>query len=372
MKADGPGEAHGQRQSSCSVFLVVEQLRRAVPGGIGTYITGLLQGLSGLELAGDPRVTLYASAVAGPDPLEAQPFSIQKAALPSKVLTRLWRIGLGRVGSTQSLLHALSLAQPPTDSRLVVTVHDLAWRTVPVAFRQRRWHEHALAHARRKAALVVVPSQKVASELSLAGFSPQRIEVIEHGSDHLPAPDHEATSKVLVRLGVSGDFLLSVGTLEPRKNLARLFEAYREARPYLPEPWPLVVVGPAGWGPNLAPEKDVYFTGAVAKNVLSGLYARARLLAYVPFDEGYGLPVVEAMRAGTPVLSSSVPSSKGASYLVDPRDVLDLADGLVRLSSDEGLRAEHIAAGQAATRELTWTRSAARHVALWRELAPRR
>jgi len=82
------------------------------------------------------------------------------------------------------------------------------------------------------------------------------VEVIDEGSDHLPEPDPAAADAVLARLDVVGPFLLSVGTLEPRKNLPRLVAAYQAARPRLPEPWPLVVVGPTGWGDQAPPAGD--------------------------------------------------------------------------------------------------------------------
>ena len=139
------------------------------------------------------------------------------------------------------------------------------------------------------------------------------ISVIPLGSDILRDRDEDSASALLERLGVHGQFLLSVGTLEPRKNLPRLIEAYGIARRSLPEPWPLVVVGPPGWGPELEPREGVVFTGRVGDGTLASLYARARLLAYVPFEEGFGLPPVEAMHFGTPVVSSPLPTTGGAA-----------------------------------------------------------
>ncbi len=141
-----------------------------------------------------------------------------------------------------------------------------------------------------------------------------------------------------------------MGTLEPRKNLPRLIEAYGIARRSLPEPWPLVVVGPPGWGPELEPREGVVFTGRVGDGTLASLYARARLLAYVPFEEGFGLPPVEAMHFGTPVVASPLPTTGGAALEVDPTRVDDIAEALVEVATDDALRAGLAAVGAAAGR----------------------
>jgi glycosyltransferase involved in cell wall biosynthesis len=260
---------------------------------------------------------------------------------------------------------------------LVVTVHDMTWRQVPDAFpaRGRRWHEAAFARVRRRARSVVVASESVAADVASAGVGVSSIVVIPHGVDHLPAPDQRAAAGLLERLGVEGDFLLSVGTLEPRKNLVRLVEAYRRARPRLPAPWPLVVVGPSGWGENSPfgagerPVAGVIPVGPVEDGTLAGLYDRARLLAYVPLREGFGFPPLEAMRQGVPVVTSPIPSLGGTGLVVDPENVDDIASGLVRVATDDDLRAQLVAQGIERAVHLTWRASARAHVALWDSLA---
>jgi len=355
------------------ILLVVEQLRRRVPGGIGRYTTGLLQGLAQLAEGGEtvPAITLYASRARGsPDPLAVHGLRLRASPLPGPVLSRAWDLGLLRAPGGSDLVHATSTAAPPTSAPLVVTVHDTAWRQVPGSFptRGRRWHEAALRRARRRAAALVVPSEAVAHELVAAGVDPAAVVVIAHGADHLPAPDHTGASALLERLGVGGQFLLSVGTLEPRKNLVRLVAGYERARPRLPEPWPLVVVGPRGWGPEGPPSSaatGVVWAGPVDDATLAALYARARLLAYVPLVEGFGLPPVEAMRQGTPVLSSALPSLGAAARVVDPDRVEDIAAGLVEVATDETLRRQLVARGTARADELTWKASARAHRDLW-------
>ena len=286
------------------VLLLVEQLRRSAAGGIGTYVLGLLQGLDALaaeDPSGCPELVLAASRRprgVDVDALEGLGHQLRISALPGPLLTRAWDHGLVRAPAGVDVVHAMSLATlEPGRSPLVVTVHDLLWRRVPDAYppRGRRWHEAALARALRRADHFVVPADVVARDLVDAGASSDAVTVIPMGSDHLPPPDVRAARAHLATLGVHGPFLLCVGTLEPRKNLQRLIEAYGTIRAALPEPWPLVMVGPSGWGEQVAPSPGVVHAGTVSSTELSGLYASARLLAYVPLIEGFGIPPVEAM-----------------------------------------------------------------------------
>ena len=373
------------------VLMLVEQLRRSAAGGIGTYVLGLLQGIGELAEAGGtdgqggtagasdvPEVTLAASRGPGRgsvDPLAALGHGLHISALPGPLLTRAWDHGVVRAPSGFDVVHAASLATlDPGSSPLVVTVHDLLWRRVPNAYpaRGRRWHEGALARALERADHFVVPADVVAADLVDAGARPDAVTVIPMGSDHLPLPDVEGASAHLASLGVHGPFLLCVGTVEPRKNLRRLVDAYGAIREHLPEPWPLVMVGPSGWGEQVTPGPGVVLAGSVSATELSGLYASARLLAYVPLIEGFGLPPVEAMAAGTPVVASPLPSTGGASREVDPNDTASIAAGLLSVATDESTRQELIRLGSARAAELSWVSIARRHRDVWHQVAGRR
>jgi glycosyltransferase involved in cell wall biosynthesis len=370
------------------VLLAVEQLRRHVPGGIGTYTRGLLSGLAEEAADGDGvDVTLLASrAPAGhADPLAAFDRPLRTSRLPGALLTRAWDWGLSQAPAGFDIVHSVSLATPPVrrsgPERHVVTVHDVAWRRHPDATTRRgaRWHEAALRRVSASEAALLVPSRLVAADLMAIGIAESRLTVVPEGTDHLPEPDTGATDALLARLGVSGDFLLAVSTLEPRKNLRRLVQAFGQIRAGLPEPWPLVIVGPTGWGPELAHPpvaEQVVFTGPVPGAVLSELYRRARAFAFVPLTEGYGLPPMEAMRAGIPtVVSHEVPSVRdlggsepAPARLVDPLDVDDIAAGLAAVLTDDALRLELVRRGTAYTAPRTWRATARAHIDLWRSL----
>jgi glycosyltransferase involved in cell wall biosynthesis len=365
------------------VTVVAEQLRRRVPGGIGTYIRGLVQGLNAMH-EGAPRVTLWASRSSGAregDELKRLGRTAT-SPLPGWALRRAWTAGTDLLGGRPAgdVVHATSLAVPPKkDAPMSVMVHDVAWRRFPNAYpaHGRRWHEAALGRAERRATLLMAPSQTTADDLISAGIDASSIEVVEEGSDHLPAPDERGADEVLDRLGVAGDFVLSVSTLEPRKNLERLVAAFGRAD--LGDGVSLVVVGPAGWADKAADSAGrgrlqgsaVAFAGAVSDGVLAALYGRSRAVAYVPLLEGFGLPVLEAMRAGTPVVATDVPSAGDAALTVDAGDVDGIAAALRRATTDEALRADLIAAGTKRASELTWERAARRHVELWSELVGR-
>jgi glycosyltransferase involved in cell wall biosynthesis len=372
-----------------TVLITVEQLRRRVPGGIGAYARGLLAGLDQCAREGDRiDVTLLASRPPlriARDPLSSLGRPVRTTPWPGPVTTRAWDHGWLHAPKGFDIVHSVSLAAPPphrsSGSHLVVTVHDVAWRRHPDATtnRGRRWHEAALKRARDRGAALVVSSRLVASDLTALGVDAGSITVVRGGTDHLAEPDPVATAALLQDAGVSGDFLLTVGTREPRKNLDRLVLAYSRLRPSLPSPWPLVVVGPTGWGhepPRTAETEGVLFTGAVSDRVLADLYRRARAFAYVPLTEGYGLPPLEAMRSGTPtVVSSEVPSvndldreGPAPAQLVDPLDVDDIAAGLAAVLTDDDLRAELAARGSAHVLSRTWRGTAREHLALWRRL----
>ena len=377
------------------VLLVAEQLRRRVPGGIGRYVRGLLAAWPTLRQAGDdvPAVTLYASRPAVPgegwrvghraarrvDPLEAFGHRVETSRLPGPLLTRLWDRDLVRAPSGFDVVHSVSLAVPGAPRPGPARAAQRPGRHRPrrgVAASSRGLPEPGATLARGRVRAGPAPRlafrgalDAVADDLVAAGAPAGAVVVIPLGSDLLPGRDDEGghgparASRRARRVPAVGGHARAAQEPGPAVG-----EAYGAARHALPGPWPLVVVGPPGWGPELEHGEGIVFTGRVEEGVLAALYARARLLAYVPFDEGFGFPPVEAMRYGTPVVASPMPTPGGAALVVDPTKVEDIAAALVRLATDDVLRADLAAAGRARAGSLTWEAAARAHVALWSTL----
>jgi glycosyltransferase involved in cell wall biosynthesis len=356
------------------VGIIAEQLRQKVPGGIGTYVTGLLSGLKQLD---DPtfKTVVVASKGPDPDPVYGLGDYTECFRLGHRAMGALWDSGLMGPPPGLDLLHHTSLAGPresKVSPKLTYMVHDLAWKAHPelTTRRGRRWHDRALRRALGSSAHLIAPSSGVAGDLVAEGVSPERISVIGEGSDHLPAPDGAATDHLLASLGIEGPFVLTVSTLEPRKNLGRLIEAHSTASRRTGSSWPLVVVGPSGWGRSIKATDGVHLAGPVGPAVLAGLYGTCAAFAYVPLLEGFGLPPLEAMAHGAPVVASTAtPSMEGAPTVgaVEPTDLEAITAALCAametpLRQSIGIEAEHFASSH------RWVDVGRDHRELWRSL----
>jgi glycosyltransferase involved in cell wall biosynthesis len=239
----------------------------------------------------------------------------------------------------------------------------------------RRGVDLAKVHAQ----LVVCSSEATKRDCLEAGFAEDRLRVVPLGSDELPASlDAIASAKSELRL--ERPYVAWVGTIEPRKNLPALLEAFAlvAARDADVE---LLLVGPEGWGPQLdallAPLDDeararVRGLGFLTDEQRRAVVAGAAAFCYPSTKEGFGLPVLEAMIQGTPVVTSSGTSTEevaaDASVLVDPTSPQAIADALHEVLNDAGLADRLSSAGRARAGELTWARCAERTRALYAEL----
>ncbi len=346
---------------TAKLTIVPEQLHAVVPGGIGVYTREILRASMGTILSSIPVVEIYGSTWtgAGEDPFLDFGAPIRYAKGNSRIATRWWDIAPSFAKVEGGTLLSLSMAGPLSRraNRSIFAIYDLAFRQLPEVFtpRGRRWHERRLEFILNSEAEVITLSEESAKDLVSAGFSTDRIHVVLPGSDHLPYPDFERAEQLLLDFGISSPFLLVVGTLEPRKNLPRIFDAIDQARPLLGGEYPVVVVGPDGWGSEGGERRGVNFAGKVTDRVLSALYQRAALLIYAPLFEGFGLPPLEAMAAALPVVASKLPSTdEQVATIVDPLSVESIADGIVKLLTSESTRSRQVREGLLRSNELTW------------------
>ncbi len=271
------------------------------------------------------------------------------------------------------LAHVQYIIPPIAPCPVVTTIHDVAFRRYPELFplKHRLLLNWLIPLAAHHAAAVITGSEATRRDLlEFYGIPAEKVHVTPYAADPIYRPmDRRAAQRaVRSRLGVPSPYVLSVGVLQPRKNLPRLVRAYnRAARDF---PHRLVIVGKEGWaGEELrqavaqAPAgKEPLFTGYVADADLPALYAGADLFAYPSLYEGFGLPPLEAMACGTPVLTSNVsslPEVVGeAAVTVDPRDESALVAALRRLLAAPADRERLSAAGVARARLFSWERTA--------------
>jgi glycosyltransferase involved in cell wall biosynthesis len=262
---------------------------------------------------------------------------------------------------------------------VVVTIHDLSFIRLPALFRPvNRLYLTVLTRLSARCAqrLIAVSLHAAAETTRLLGVPQERIDVVYHGVDPvfrpLPADQVAAFRR---RQGMPDRFVLFVGTLEPRKNLVRLVEAFARIRDGRTR---LVLAGGKGWlygelfarVEGLGLQGEVVFPGYVNNDDLYLWYNAATALAYPSVYEGFGLPVLEAQACGTPVLTSdvsSLPEAAGdAALLVDPYDVEALATGLGRMLTDESLRLELRERGLVHAERFSWPRTAQQTARVYR------
>jgi len=365
----------------------VDQLWFSAPGGIGTYVSQLLRQLP----AADPTLDLVPFHARWRRPPPEAPATIDGrfgVELQSSIRTLypawsyLGRPALPRSLAGADVVHATNPAAVPpvrAGQRLVVTVHDLTVERFPELFppRWRRLYRRGVRAAVARADALITPSRDAADDLvELLGADRSRIHVtpLAPGLRALEEPvDRADAEEELADYGVQPPFILAVGTIEPRKNLVRLVRAYRRlAAEGLPHS--LVLVGPEGWGAEEVRRElaaggpgTVRMTGS-----LSAAYSSAAVVAYVSLYEGFGLPVLEALSMGAPVVASrtsSIPEVAGdAALLVDPTDESAIADALRRVLTDDALAADLRMRGPARSAGFSWERTARETLDVYRSV----
>jgi len=264
----------------------------------------------------------------------APPIAVTSLPLGGPLLYESWlRLKWPKVESVVDdvdLVHATTIIPPATSLPLVVTVHDVAFLRHPDFFTARgnKVFRRSLDIIRDKAAMVLCSSQATFDDCQTAGIETGRLRLVPLGVTSQTITDADRT-RVRATYDLPERFVLFVGTLEPRKNLARLIAALDSMRGAPP----LVVVGMEGWG-DYAPSTayDVRFTGFVPAHNLPAMYEACTVFAFPSILEGYGLPVIEAMAHGAAVVTSRGTSTEevagGAAVLIDPLDIESIAAGL--------------------------------------------
>jgi glycosyltransferase involved in cell wall biosynthesis len=355
------------------VALHAGQLVQTVPGGVGRYVRALLQSLPSVA---DVAPVAFA---AGPPPADVAghvPW-VDVGPPVGTVRYELWhRLRRLPVPVGCDVLHAPSAAIPPAGNRpLVVTVHDVGFLRFPeVSTRHgRQFHRRSLEITRREAAAIITPSDFTRAELVREGIDASRVHAIPHGADRVVAPTAEEIEWQLAGTGLEGRFVLTVGTVEPRKNLPVLVEAMAAVRRTDPDVV-LAIAGADGWGRVEGLDRPgVVRLGAVSNRQLEALYRRAELCCQPAIYEGFGLPALEAMTRSCPVVASAGGALEevvgDAGVLVSPHDPAAIADAIVAVLGDAARRDDLAARGRVRAEQFSWNACAEAHASVYRSLA---
>jgi glycosyltransferase involved in cell wall biosynthesis len=362
--------------------------------GIGRYTRELARSLAALPHSGNFEYRLFV-ADAGTASLPALPgpnFAWRPTRLSERWLARLWyrlRLPLWIQYWTGplDLFHATDFFLPPVrpGTCTLVTIHDLSFVREPETVMPGMTHHLTkwVPHSVKRADHVIAVSEATRQDLiELYQTSPEKISVLYHGvtPDFQPVTEAARLAAVRQKYGLGErPFILSVGTIQPRKNYQRLIQAFATLDPTLA----LVIIGSKGWKyeavfsevAKRGLDQRVHFLGFVADADLPALYSTASLFVYPSLYEGFGLPALEAMACGTPVVASNqsaLPEVIGeAGLLVDPGDIEALAAAMARLLTDTSLRQKLAQAGRARAASFTWSGMAAKLLDLYKKLLER-
>ncbi|MSZ54943.1 MAG: glycosyltransferase [Actinobacteria bacterium] len=350
------------------VAYTLEQCWHRVPGGTGVAaieVAKELAQIDGVDLVGVAGRHKTAPSVGFEPPVPISRLPIGGPFLYESWLRLKWPLVESVVGNAD-LVHSTTIIPPATKLPLVVTIHDLAFLRHPEFFTDRgnKVFRRSLERVRDSATVVLCSSQATFDDCLFADFERRRLRLVPLGvTTHLITDTDR--DRVRAAYNLPSEFILFVGTLEPRKNLARLIEALHT----IPDAPPLVIVGMEGWGDQvLSTSYDIRFTGFVPAEDLPALYEACSVFAFPSLLEGYGLPVIEAMAHGAPVVTSRGTSTEevagGAAVLVDPLSVESIAEGITTaLATQSELRQ----AGLLRAANVTWAQSAALTAQAYRE-----
>lgn len=350
---------------------------RELKTGVGHYTFELARALAAtapedqFELV-SPYPFLSPEAVEESEPL---PPNLQFVHSPENVIgRRWWAVGLPRYlrRTGLELFHGTNYEVPLRGKTTsVLTIHDLSLLLHPKTHELQRVMRARvkLPLMTRRASAIITPTESVRREVcEHLSIVPARVFAVPEAPRKLfrPLPLDE-TIETRRRLGVEEEFLLFVGTIEPRKNLSTLLSAFEEVLSQTRHRTQLVIVGKQGWKMKgwtrrAGAGERVRWTGYITDEDLCALYSSCRAFIYPSIYEGFGLPPLEAMKCGAPVITSDIQSiaetTAGAARLVEPMDTAALARAIVHMLEDKNERAHLSQAGQARAQEFSWERTA--------------
>ena len=350
------------------VAITLEQCWHAVPGGTARAAlgsVGALQRFTELDLVG-----VSARHRGLPKAAWVPTIPVTQLGLPRLALYESWhrlrRPSVERATGPVDVIHATGMAMPPPSVPIVATVHDLAFLRDPSQFTRRgvSFFHRAIELARRDAQIIVCPSQATIDECVAHGFDHSRIRLVPWGIDPV-AVDQSMIDGMRARFGLHGRYVLWAGTIEPRKNLPVLLDAFEGIKD---RSITLVLAGPKGWNEQLDQRlarlgSRVLQVGFVEPEILAALQTDADIFCFPSRHEGFGLPVLEAMAQRTAVITSSGTSTEevvgDCGVVVDPSDVETLRSEIDRLLADDVERARLGRAGfDRAVSAFTWETTA--------------
>lgn len=359
--------------------------------GNESYITNLIEALAEIDTRN--RYTLY---VTRPEAIERfkdrWPNVSLRLTLPHTPLIRIpLTLSVELRKNPVDLLHVQFTAPPLAPCPVIASIHDLSFEHLPETFKRRSRMQMRLTirrTARTAAELVTISDYSKRDIVSTYGIDPGRVTVTPLAAPPHFAPVIDGTELERVRkaYGIRGDYILAVGSIQPRKNLARLIDAYAElvsmrGEGNLPG---LVLVGKRAWlfeetirtAVRQQLQNQILFTGYVPERDLPALYSGALCFVYPSFFEGFGLPPLEAMQCGTPVITgnlTSLPEVVGdAGIMVDPFDVGALSGAIALLIDDVDQRKRLRVKGLARARAFDWRETARRTLEVYERAAGQR
>jgi len=283
------------------------------------------------------------------------------------------------VGRDADIFHASSLtSKTPRRARLTVTIHDLTSWLMPELHpaANRRADQNLAALARRAHRVIAVSECTRQDAIRVLGIAPEKIDVIHSGvAESFFHVEESAVAAVRARYSLGKPFILSVGTIEPRKNTDLLLSAYAALPDAMRAEFDLVLAGPLGWAAASTVERlrRVRYLGYVPEADIAPLTAAATVFAYPSLYEGFGFPVVQAMAAGAPVITSnlsSLPEVAGdGALLIDPRSLAELRDALSRLLLSPNLRAQLAERGRRQAAKFQWQICADQSMQFFRQVS---